>query len=283
MTRTISARFLIARFLFSALAATCLLACSTSREKNARPAAETKAAVTEAIHEYREGDTVLEGYLAMPKNLRPGAPAVVIVHEWMGLGSYEKMRAKMLAELGYVAFAADIYGKGVRTTDMGEAGKLSSQYKKNLPLFRKRIAAAVDAASKVPGVDPKRVAIIGYCFGGTAALEAARAKMPVVAAVSFHGNLATAKPKETKNLAAKILVLHGADDPLVPPQEVKTFAQEMMAAKADWQFVAYGGAVHKFTNPEVPYVAGAPFGYNEVADRRSWDAMRTFFAETLGH
>jgi dienelactone hydrolase len=200
----------------------------------------------------------------------------------MGLGSYEKMRARMLAELGYVAFAADIYGKGVRTTDMGEAGKLATKYKKDLPLFRKRIQAAIDAAARLPEVDAKKVAIIGYCFGGTAALEAARAKMPIVSAVSFHGNLSTAKPKETKGVSAKILVLHGADDPLVPPQEVKAFAQEMMAAKADWQFVAYGGAVHKFTNPEVPYQAGAPFGYHEAADRRSWTAMRAFFAETLG-
>ncbi len=242
------------------------------------------ASPVEKTVEYKEGETPLEGFAVSPAHLPKGAktPLVVVVHEWMGLDHYAKTRARMLAELGYVAFAADIYGKGIRATNTEEAGKLAGKYKNDRPLMRKRIGAAIETALKLPGVDPTRVAVIGYCFGGTVALEAARAKLPIVAAVSFHGGLSAADPKETKDLRAKILVLHGADDPTVPPAEVAAFQQEMRDAKADWQFIAYGNAVHKFTNPEAPYKPGQAFGYNEKADHRSWQAMRDFFKETLG-
>ncbi len=167
-----------------------------------------KAAITEKVVEYREGDTVLEGFLAEPKTVTKNTPAIVVVHEWMGLGDYAKMRARMLAELGYVAFAADIYGKGVRAKDMDEAGKLATRYKSDRPLMRKRILAAIETASKLPNVDSKRIAVMGYCFGGTVALEAARAHAPVIAAISFHGGLSSPTAKDTKDLGAKIIVVH---------------------------------------------------------------------------
>ncbi len=240
------------------------------------------ASVAEKTIDYKEGSTALEGFTAAPANLTGAkTPLVIVVHEWMGLGDYEKRRTRMLAELGYVAFAADIYGKGVRTRDMDEAGKLAGKYKGDRALMRKRIQAAIDAAVKLPGVDPSRVAVIGYCFGGTVALEAARAKMPIVAAVSFHGGLSTPNPKDTRDLKAKIAVFHGADDPTVPPEEVAAFQEEMRQAKADWQFTAYGNTVHKFTNPEIAYKPGAALGYNEKADHRSWQAMQDFFKETF--
>lgn len=235
--------------------------------------------LTEKTIEYKEGDTVLEGFLAHPKNLKKDTPVVVIVHEWMGLDSYAKTRARMVAGLGYVAFAADIYGKGIRPKDTDEAAKLATKYKTDIPLFRKRIRAAIDTATKLPHSDEKKAAIIGYCFGGTAALEAARAKMPVLGVVSFHGGLSTPNPKETKEVKAKVLVLHGAEDPHVPPKEVHAFEDEMRAAKADWQLVAYGGAYHKFSNPESPYKPELGFAYDEKADRRSWNAMKDFFEE----
>jgi dienelactone hydrolase len=246
-------------------------------------AAAGTAAVTEKAIDYKEGDTALEGFLATPAKLAPGAkvPLVIVVHEWMGLEDYEKTRAKMLAELGYVAFAADIYGKGVHTKDMTEAGKLAGKYKGDRPLMRKRIQAAIDTASKFPGVYASRIAVIGYCFGGTVALEAARAKMPIVAAVSFHGGLSTPNPKDTAGIKAKVAVFHGADDPTVSPEEVAAFQQEMREAKADWEFTSYGNTVHKFTNPEIAFKPGAAMGYNEKADHRSWQAMQDFFKETF--
>ena len=241
------------------------------------------ASVSEKTIEYKEGNTVLEGFAAFPAKMGSGAklPLVIVVHEWMGLEDYEKHRAKMLAELGYIAFAADIYGKGVHPTSTDEAGKLAGKYKGDRALMRKRIQAALDAALKLPGVDPGRVAVIGYCFGGTVALEAARARMPIAAAVSFHGGLSSPNPKETKDLKAKIIVFHGADDPTVSAEEVAAFQDEMRQAKADWQFVSYGGTVHKFTNPSTPYTPGSAFGYNEKSDHRSWQAMQDFFKETF--
>ncbi len=243
-------------------------------------AAET--ATGKAI-EYKEGDSVLEGYTSSPSKMAAGAklPLVIVVHEWMGLQDYEKRRTRMLADLGYVAFAADIYGKGVRPTSMEEAGKLAGKYKSDRPLMRKRIQSAIDAALKIPGVDANRVAVIGYCFGGTVALETARANMPVAAVVSFHGGLSAGNPAGSKNIKPKIAVFHGADDPTVPAAEVAAFQEEMRQAKADWQFIAYGNTVHKFTNPEVPFKPGAAIGYNEKSDQRSWQAMQDFFKETF--
>lgn len=245
--------------------------------------AELKHQVIEKTVDYKEGDTLLEGFIAMPKSAKPKTPIIVVVHEWMGLGSYAKARAKMLAELGYIAFAADIYGKGVRAKNMDEAAKLATLYKSDRPLMRKRIGAAITEAIKIQNADPSKVAVIGYCFGGTVALEAARAHAPVIAAVSFHGGLSSPLASETKDLKAKILVLHGGDDPFVNADEVKGFEEEMRKAKADWQLFSYGGAVHSFTNWETPYQPGAPMGYNESADKRSWLAMKSFFDEVFKH
>lgn len=243
--------------------------------------AKPQSAVTEKTIEYKEGDTVLEGFIASPKNLKPSTPIIVVVHEWMGLGTYAKARARMLAEQGYIAFAADIYGKGVRAKDMDEAAKLSTIYKSNRPLMRKRISAAIAEAAKIKNGDSKKIAVIGYCFGGTVALEAARSHEPVVAAVSFHGGLSSPLSAETHDLKAKVLVLHGGDDPFVKDEEVKAFEDEMKRAKADWQVFSYGGAVHSFTNWETPFKEGSPMGYNESADKRSWVAMKSFFDEVL--
>lgn len=243
--------------------------------------AETRTQIIEKTVDYKEGDTPLEGFVAMPKNTKPGTPVVVVVHEWMGLGTYAKARAKMLADLGYIAFAADIYGKGVRAKNMDEAAKLATLYKSDRPLMRKRIGAAIAEAVKVKNANARKVAVMGYCFGGTVALEAARAHEPVIAAVSFHGGLSSPLAGETKDMKARILVLHGGDDPFVTADEVKAFEDEMRKAKADWQVFSYGGAVHSFTNWETPYKPGTPMGYNESADKRSWVAMKSFFDEVF--
>lgn len=237
--------------------------------------------IQESIVEYKEGDTVLEGYLARPIGNRKKKPGVLVVHAWKGLNDYAKRRARMLAEMGYVAFAADIYGKGVRPQTSEEAGKLSSQYKSDVTLLRKRVNAAFEQLKKSADVNPDKVAAIGYCFGGTTVLELARSGTPLAGVVSFHGGLSTPKADDAKNIKAKVLVLHGADDPLVPNKEVEAFAKEMRDANVDWQMVSYGGAVHSFTELEAGNDPKSPARYNKAADERSWMAMQLFFKEIL--
>jgi dienelactone hydrolase len=243
-----------------------------------------RAAVQTETVTYRRGDVTLEGVMMYDPTL-PGSqrPAVLVVHQWMGLTDYEKRRCRMLAEMGYVAFAVDIYGKGVRPKSTAEAGKLAGQYKADRALLRSRVTAGLEILKANQFVDPKRIAAIGYCFGGTTVLELARSGADVAGVVSFHGGLSTPTPAEAHSVKAKVLVLHGADDPFVPPAEVAGFQEEMRKAGADWQFVAYSGAVHGFTQAEAGSDNSKGAAYNEKADRRSWQAMNAFFAEVLGH
>ncbi len=237
------------------------------------------AAVQTKVVEYKQGDQILEGYLAWDDAVTGLRPGVLVVHEWTGLGDYAKMRTRKLAELGYIAFAADIYGKGIRPATSQEAGAQAGIYKKNPKLMRQRVCAGLDVLRREPLCDPKRVAAIGYCFGGTCVLELARSGAGVAGVVSFHGGLATASPADAKNIRGKVLVLHGGDDPHVPPKEVEAFEDEMRAAGVDWQLVVYGGAVHAFTNPGSGNDKSRGAAYNAAADRRSWQAMKAFFGE----
>jgi dienelactone hydrolase len=238
-----------------------------------------KREIVEQVVEYKEGKTVLEGFVAYPKDVKK-APGVLVVHAWKGLDEYTKKRARMLAEMGYVAFAADIYGKGVRASTVEEASKLAAQYREgDRKVFRKRVNAGLDQLKKMKEVDQKSLAAVGYCFGGTAVLELARSGAKLNGVVSFHGNLSTPNPKDASRIKAKVLVLHGGDDPYVPPAEVNAFQEEMRNAKVDWQFIAYGGAVHSFTHFDDPGDVKSGAAYNEAADKRSWMAMRSFFNE----
>ncbi len=238
-----------------------------------------RAAVVFKTVEYRDGDTVLEGLAAYDDALKGPRPGVLIVHQWKGLGPYEKMRAEMLAKMGYVAFACDIYGKGVRPSTMPEAGAQAGKFKGDRPLLRQRVNAGFNALLAQPGVDPKKVAAIGYCFGGTTVLELARSGANVGGVVSFHGGLGSPTPGDAKNIKSKVLALHGADDPHVPPAEVAEFEKEMRDAKVDWQLVAYGNAVHSFTDKGAGSDNSRGAAYNEKADHRSWEAMKSLFAE----
>ncbi len=231
--------------------------------------------------EYRQGDTVCEGYLAYD-DAKPGKrPGVLVAHEWNGCQEYMHKRSEMLAELGYVAFALDIFGKGVRAKTFPECEQISAPYYKDRALTRARAQAGLDVLKSQPNVDTSKVAAIGYCFGGIVVLELARSGADVAGVVSFHGQLSTPNPADAKNIKGKVLVLHGAIDPVVSPEEVATFQKEMEDAKVDWQFVSYGGAVHTFTNWNLP-TTGLPAAYNEKADKRSWVAMKDFFAEIFG-
>jgi dienelactone hydrolase len=228
--------------------------------------------------EYKDGDTVLLGYLAYDDTLNK-APGVLIAHQWMGLTDYEKGRARQLAGLGYVALAADIYGKGVDASTREAAGKQAGRYKGDRMLLRSRMKAGLKTLKAQKAVDEGRTAAIGYCFGGTAALELARSGAATKGVVSFHGGLSNPHPADAKKIKAKVLVLHGAIDPNVPRNEVAAFEDEMNAAKADWQLTSYAGAVHAFTQPMAGNDPSKGADYNEKADKRSWTAMKSFFDE----
>lgn len=238
-----------------------------------------QAAIRTEVIEYQQGNTVLEGYLAYDDALPGRRPGVMLVHEWTGIGSYVKRRTEQLAQLGYVAFAADIYGKGIRPQTPAAAAAEASKYRNNRQLMRDRAQAGLGILQNHVRVQPRQIAAIGYCFGGTTVLELARSGAEVAGVVSFHGGLGTPNPGDAQNIKAKVLVLHGAADPLVPPAEVAAFQQELTAAKVDWQMISYGGAVHSFSNPEAGKDPAQGVAYNETADRRSWKAMRQFFAE----
>jgi dienelactone hydrolase len=242
-------------------------------------AAAADAAVETKTVEYQQGDAVLEGYLAWDNSTAAPRPGVLIAHEWTGMGDYVQMRARKLAEMGYVAFALDIYGKGVHPKTPKEAGALAGKYKNDRPLMRARAKAGLDVLRASPMCDPQRVAAIGYCFGGTCVLELARSGAELAGVVSFHGGLDTPTPADARNIKAKVLVLHGGDDPHVPRKDVEAFEDEMRAAGVDWQLVVYGGAVHAFTNPMAGNDKSRGAAYNAQADHRSWEAMQALFAE----
>lgn len=242
------------------------------------PALSQAKIITKTV-EYMEGTSVMEGFLAMPENTKGPLPGVLVVHEWMGVGPYVKKRAEQLAELGYVAFAADIYGKGVRPKTPAEAAKTAEIYKSNRPLMRARAEAALNQLRKVKEVNVRELAAIGYCFGGTTVLELARAGNDLKGIVSFHGGLSTPSVDDAKNIKAKVLVLHGADDPMVPATEVAAFEEEMRKGGVDWELVKYSKSVHSFTNPESGSDNSKGAAYNAEADRRSWKAMKAFFQE----
>jgi len=241
--------------------------------------AHASAELRTQVIEYTQGDAVLEGYLAYDDAVKGKRPGVVVVHEWWGINPYIKSRVEQLAKIGYIAFAADIYGKGVRTTHPEEAGKFSGKYRQDRPLLRARAQAGLDILKKHDMTDPKKVAAIGYCFGGTTVLEMARGGLDVLGVASFHGGLDAPAPGEPKPIKAKILVLHGADDAFITPEQIRAFQDEMRKSGADWQMILFGGAVHGFTNPDADKVGIKGIAYNRSADVRSWEYLKLFFTE----
>ena len=239
----------------------------------------TFAAIKTETIEYKEGDTTLEGVLIYDDSIVTKRPGILIAHQWKGLTDYEKKRGEMLAKLGYVAFAADIYGKGTRPKDVQEASQFAGKYQNDRDVLQRRVKAGFEQLKKSRMVDPQNIAAIGYCFGGTTVLELARSGAELDGVVSFHGGLGTPNADATPNIKSKILVLHGADDPYVPNAEIEAFAQEMRRTKADWQLVAYGNAVHSFTDWNAGNDNSKGAAYNEKADKRSWEVMKDFFNE----
>jgi dienelactone hydrolase len=240
-----------------------------------------RAEIVTRTVEYRAGDAVLEGLVSYDTAGPARKPGVLVVHDWMGVGPYVRMRAEQLAALGYVAFAADVYGKGVRPTDGKEASAQAGKFRSDRPLLRARLAAALAELRRQPNVLTSQVAAIGYCFGGTGALELARSGADLAGVVSFHGGLDSPTPADARNIKAKVLALHGADDPFVPPAQVAAFEEEMRGGGVDWQLVKYSGAVHAFTQSGAGNDNSKGAAYNATADGRSWVAMKDFFAEVF--
>lgn len=228
---------------------------------------------------YSAAGATLRGFRAAPAGAE-NLPAVLVIHEWWGLNDYIRGRAEQLARLGYVAFAPDMYGDGKTADNPEQASKLMNGVLADIPAATARLEAAYEQAKGSPGADPNKVAAIGYCFGGAMVLHAARIGLPLSGVVSFHGALGSAHKPKPGSVKAKVLVLHGADDKLVPDDDVAAFKQEMDAAGADYEFVAYDGAMHGFTNPEATAKGekyGLPLAYDKATDERSWQDMRRFF------
>jgi dienelactone hydrolase len=233
---------------------------------------------TETLN-YKDGDVTLRGYLAYDEQKGGKRPGVLVMPEAFGLGKNAKSRAERLAQLGYVALGADPYGDGIELNDLPEAIKLATALMEKPVNFRRRARVALDTLAALPQVDSSRLAMIGYCMGGTFSLELARDGAPLRGIVSFHGGLGTQLPAAAGQVKARILICNGADDPFVPPAMVNGAAEEFTKAGADWQIINYGGAKHSFTNPDADLLGNPALSYNKLVDERSWIAMKSFFEE----
>jgi dienelactone hydrolase len=229
---------------------------------------------------YQDGNQLLVGFESKPQKLIASKAGILILPAWMGIDDHSKEVAQKMSELGYVAFIADIYGKGNYPTNTQQAGQQAGFYKNNVADYQRRIQLALNQLITA-GANKDKIVVIGFCFGGTGALEAARSNMNVVGVVSFHGGLGKAEDRKTETVKTKILVLHGADDPYVPAQEIEQFQEEMRTAKADWQMIYYANAVHSFTNKKAGNDNSKGAAYNELADKRSFAHFLLFLNEIL--
>jgi dienelactone hydrolase len=236
--------------------------------------ARAGAQIVEETVDYDHDGTALEGYLAHEAAITQRKPGVLVVHDWTGLREYPKVRAQMLARLGYAAFAADIYGAGIRPTGEQAPAAEAQKYYGNVQLFRARVRAGYDRLVADPRVDPERIAIIGYCFGGSGALEFARTGAALRGVASFHGALVAHDPSDASAIRTPLLILSGAADPVVPDEAVVAFENEMRGADVDFEIISYSGAPHAFTLPEVP-------NYRPKADARSWQRLTGFLNEVF--
>ncbi|MBT1072844.1 dienelactone hydrolase family protein [Pelotalea chapellei] len=251
----------------------CLILCA---------ATSASAKVSGREVDYKAGDTVLKGYLAHDTAVKGKRPAVLVVHEWWGHNEYARKRARMLAELGYVALAVDMYGDGKTARHPDDAGRFASEVMKNKAVGEARFNAALDFIKQQPTVDSARVAAIGYCFGGGVVLHMARQGTDLKGVVSFHGSLGTDSPAKPGMVKAKVLVFNGDADKMIPPEQVAAFTEEMTKAGASFRFVGYPGVLHSFTNPDADAFATKyklPMAYDKKADLDSWAQTKVFLKE----
>ncbi len=231
--------------------------------------------------DYYDEESVLEGMLVWDDDIDRPRPGVLVSHAWSGRSDYEEGKARKLAELGYVAFALDLYGKGVRGSSVEENSALMQPFLDDRAMLQRRLLLAVETLRQQEVVDSGRVAAVGFCFGGLCVLDIARTGEALAGVVSFHGLLGAPGNTHDKTISAKILVLHGWDDPMAPPEAVLELTRELSDRQADWQLHAYGNTLHAFTNPDANDTALGTV-YNAAADRRSWQAMQDFLGELFG-
>ena len=239
--------------------------------------------VTQEI-EYQSGDVPLRGYLVYNAANQGKRPAILVVHEWWGHNAYARKRAEMLAELGYVGFALDMYGDGKVAEHPDDAKKYMQQAVSNQEALMQRFQAALDIVQQQTQVDPQSIAAIGYCFGGAVVLNMARAGMDLDGVVSFHGSLASKQAAQLGQVKAKVVVFHGANDAFIPMEQVQSFEKEMQAANVDYELIIYDGVEHSFTNPAADEFAekySMSVGYDEEADQDSWRTDARFFARIV--
>lgn len=225
----------------------------------------------------------LEGLLLLSDTIKKPAPAILLVHNWMGITNETIHQASRFAGLGYVVFAADIYGKEIRPKDTKEAAKLANKYKSDRKLFRERLNLALEELKKNENVDSTKIAVVGYCFGGTGAIELARSGANILGAVSFHGGLDSPKPEDGKNIKCKILALCGAIDPAVSPEDIVAFEAELNQAKVDYQIIRYSNTVHSFTEQSAGSDSSKGAAYNANSDKRSLLATEIFLTEIFNN
>jgi dienelactone hydrolase len=230
--------------------------------------------------EYKQGTTVLQGFVAWDDAIRGKRPGVLIVHEWWGHNEHAREQARRLAKAGYVAFALDMYGKGKVATHPNDAKAFATAVGSDPKLMQARFRAALAPLKRRPEVNPQQIGAIGYCFGGMVALNMARAGEPLAFVATFHGSLGTQQPAK-KGIKPRILVLNGADDPMVGKEQVDAFKQEMTAAGARFEVIEYPGAKHAFTNPNADKAGVPGLAYNAQADKDSWEALLKFLNEVF--
>lgn len=228
---------------------------------------------------YQQGGAALEGYLAYDDAVAGKAPGVLVVHEWWGLNDYARGRAQQLAQLGYVAFAVDMYGKGKSTQHPDQAGAWMKEVNSSMEVWQRRASAGLEILKKQPRVDPHRMAAIGYCFGGATVQVLAYGAADLKGVVSFHGSLMPPSEAQAKQTKAKVLICHGALDPMNQPEALGKYVAAMNASAIDWQLIAFGNTRHAFTNPDAGRHGISALAYNPASDRRSWQYMKIFFDE----
>jgi dienelactone hydrolase len=243
-----------------------------------------KVELVEKEVEYNADGMVMKGFLVYDGNIAGKRPAVLVVHEWWGNNEYSKNRARMLAELGYTAFALDMYGNGKQVTTPDEAGKTSSEISGNVQLVQSRFMAAYNLLKEQPTTDPDKMAAIGYCFGGGIVLQMARLGTDLKVIASFHGFPQTTIPAKPNKVKAFVLFCNGAADPFIKKEDLVAFKEEMDSAGVKYEFKNYPDAVHAFTNPaatENGKKFNIPIAYNEQADKKSWEDMKAVFNKYL--
>ena len=245
-------------------------------------ALNTEGAIKTEPVEYTAGNVTMKGQIAYDDAKQGKRPGVLVVHEWWGLNDYAIKRARMLAELGYTGMAIDMYGGARNTTHPEDAQKFTQEVMANAESAKQRFVSAMEILKKHKTVDPDRIAAIGYCFGGAVVLEMARQGIDLDGVASFHGSLGSKSPAKAGGVKAKVLVLHGAADEFVSPQELSGFEQEMKAAGVDYKLLSYPNARHSFTNPaadEMGKHAKIPIAYNAEADKKSWEDLKAFLKQ----